>query len=203
MPIQPSKAQPLTNRNTRWWPLLGIFVLALGLRLAYMAQTMHGPLFECFQTDARWHAEWATQIAEGRWHPDRPLFRAPLYPLFLAGIRLVTGEGFLWARIVQHVLGALSCVMVALLGARAFSERVGWVAGTVWRVICPADLLRERTADPVAGANDPPGNAACGRGGGTQASVVQMGGGGTAAWRLCHRATDFSRTGPRDRNSGG
>ena len=137
MQTTPRTVKPPARSVTRWWPLLAVFIVALGLRLGYMAQTMQGPLFDTFLTDARWHAEWATQIAEGRWHPDRPLFRAPLYPLFLAGIRLATGDGFLWARIVQHVLGALSCVMVALLGARVFSERVGWIAGAVCALYVP------------------------------------------------------------------
>ncbi|MBN2445223.1 MAG: glycosyltransferase family 39 protein [Phycisphaerae bacterium] len=137
MPPPPRAAQSRFRRVASWWPLIAIFVAALGLRLVYLAQTAHGPLFDSFHTDARWHSAWAKHIAEGRWNTDRPFFRAPLYPLFLAGAYRITGDSFLGARVLQHVLGALSCALVGLLGARAFNARVGWVAGVICAVYAP------------------------------------------------------------------
>ena len=128
------------DRCGRWTTpglLAAVFVLALSVRLAYMIQTMAGPLFDVPQTDARWHAEWARQIAEGRWSSDKPLFRAPLYPLFLAGAYRLTGDSFTGARVIQHVLGAVSCVLVVLLGRRVFDARVGWIAGVVCALYAP------------------------------------------------------------------
>lgn len=111
------------------WPVLvGVFALALAVRVGYMSQVRASPLFDVHQGDARWHAEWATRIADGTFTDGRPFFRAPLYPFFLAGVYRLSGESFLAAKVLQHVLGAASCVLLFLLARRAFSTTTALIA---------------------------------------------------------------------------
>ncbi len=107
-----------------------IFALALSVRLAWQFETRDSPLYRVPQGDARWHDEWARRIAAGDWTLDRPFFRAPLYPFFLAGI-YAAGGGAETARIVQHGLGAVNSVLIALLAGRLFGRRAGWIAGGI------------------------------------------------------------------------
>jgi hypothetical protein len=55
-------------------------------------------------------------------------YRMPLYPLLLAGIQSLAGNAPRVVAIVQAVIDAGTCTMIAALGA-LISPRVGWVAG--------------------------------------------------------------------------
>lgn len=56
-------------------------------------------------------------------------FRPPGYPLFLGATYAVFGRDFAAARILQMVLDSISVALVALLGFRWHSRRVGLLAG--------------------------------------------------------------------------
>ena len=58
-------------------------------------------------------------------------FRPPGYPLFVAGIYSVFGRDFAAVRLVQMTLDSVSVVLLALLGFRWHSRRVGWIAGVL------------------------------------------------------------------------
>lgn len=57
-----------------------------------------------------------------------PLKRAPLYPVFVAGVVVVFGPSLEAVAAVQHALGLASVVLVYLLGALAFGRPVGLAA---------------------------------------------------------------------------
>lgn len=117
--------------------------------MAYFQTTRDSPLFQTFQMDAEWHAEWARQIAAGHWAQDRPFFRAPLYPFFLAGAYTLTGGSFTGARVVQHLLGAMTCVLVLLVGRRAYGPRAGLIAGLVAAFYGPLMHFENELLTPV------------------------------------------------------
>jgi len=108
-----------------------IFALALGVRLLYMYQTSSSPLFNTFQTDTEWHAQWVQNIVSGQFTEQKPFFRAPLYPYFLAGAYKITGDSFAGARLIQHLLGSISCVLVFLLARRVYDSKVALIAGLI------------------------------------------------------------------------
>ena len=57
------------------------------------------------------------------------LYRAPLYPAFLAAVYALLGKGFAAVRIIQAALGAITCGLVFLLARRLFdSPRAGILA---------------------------------------------------------------------------
>jgi len=131
--------------------LAGVFLLALAVRLTYMWQTAGGPLFHVNQGDARWHDEWARRIASGTLTDGRPFFRAPLYPFFLAGVYRIAGDGPWAARVVQHVLGAASCVLLFLLARRVFSMPVALIASLLTALYGPLMYFEnELLMEPLA-----------------------------------------------------
>ncbi len=124
----------------RSWPsflaLSALFCGAAVLRLVVMLQLRDSPFFDTPLVDAQWHAEWAERLIEGGAAPARPYFRAPLYPLFVAGVHAL-GSSFTAVKVVQHLLGALSCVGVVLLGRRVCGRGPGWIAGIMMAVYGP------------------------------------------------------------------
>ena len=85
-----------------------VIAVALGLRLGYVWSARDNPLFAAPNLDPRLHVEWARAILQGETYQPLPYFRAPLYPVFLAGIYAITGSEFIAPRLVQALLGALS-----------------------------------------------------------------------------------------------
>ena len=58
-------------------------------------------------------------------------FRPPGYPLFIAAIYSVFGRDFAAVRLVQIIVDSASVVLLALLGFRWHSRRIGWIAGVL------------------------------------------------------------------------
>src|SRR5262249_47643124 len=96
------------------------------------------PLFYYLAGDGRTYDEWAQRIAAGDWLGSGVFYQAPLYPYFLAVLQVTFGHN-LWAiRIVQALLGAVSCVLVFLAGEKLFSRAAGIAAGLLLAFYAPA-----------------------------------------------------------------
>jgi len=109
--------------------VLGIFLLALTVRLIYLWQIRSSPFFDMPVADAGWHDSWARSLLQQHWTYGQVFFRAPLYPYFLAAVYALLGQGYLMARVAQAVLGSLSCLLVYALAGRLFSRSVALAAG--------------------------------------------------------------------------
>ncbi|HEX7880879.1 MAG TPA: tetratricopeptide repeat protein, partial [Candidatus Eisenbacteria bacterium] len=123
-----------------------VFIVALVIRLVYLVGYQHNPFFADPQMDALYHDRWAAQIARGDWLGSEVFFRAPLYAYFLGAVYFVSDHSYWFVRIVQAVIGALSCVLVARIGRRLFGPVTGFVAGIMaaflaTSVYYEADLL--------------------------------------------------------------
>ena len=57
--------------------LLGIALIALVVRLAYVWQISHAPFFDLRFGDARAYHEWALRITGGDWLGKRFLYQGP------------------------------------------------------------------------------------------------------------------------------
>ncbi len=108
-----------------------IFLGALALRLLYLYQIQNSPFLNYPQIDALWHHLWAKSIASGNILGDEVFFRAPLYPYFLGLIYSIFGEGPIAPRIIQSILGSLSCVLIYLIALRLFNRRTALMAGII------------------------------------------------------------------------
>lgn len=120
-------------------PLLAVFVLALAVRLYYLAGIEAYPKFELIKNrldDQVVFDQWAKAIVAGErfdysasghefatWAALEPGVypQAPLYPFFVATLYKVFGCRYGAVRAVQMVLGAAACVLLTLL-ARRFLE---------------------------------------------------------------------------------
>ncbi len=107
----------------------GVLLLALAVRLVYLAHSAANPFFAAPVVDAHSYMAQARQLAEGSWVGDKPFWQPPLYPYFLASIYAVSGD-LLWTpRCIQLLLGAASAALVFALGRQVFGTRVGLLAG--------------------------------------------------------------------------
>jgi len=101
----------------------GWFLLALVPRLLYLLeQEAFSPLFYQPLLDEQELVESARALLRGEGFGPEPLFKAPLYPVLLAGVMAATGEAWWFvARLLQHAAGA----GVAALGFVAASKLAG------------------------------------------------------------------------------
>ena len=110
---------------TTRFQILSIFLLALVLRLFYLAAIRDAPYFHTLVIDAFEYDHLATQILRGNWLLDPAVdmyVHGPLYPYLLV---LLKGIGFshLGILLFQAVLGALICVLIHQAFERALHNR--------------------------------------------------------------------------------
>ncbi len=111
--------------------ILGLLVFAFILRFVYLNEIKSSPLFDVPVLDAQYHDQWAQAILKGEDFEKGVFFRAPLYPYFLASVYKVFGHSFYMARLIQFLIGSLSCLLVYLIGKKIFNPRVGRIAGVI------------------------------------------------------------------------
>ncbi|WP_419190185.1 tetratricopeptide repeat protein [Saltatorellus ferox] len=134
-------------RPARTWIVAAlIFGFAAAIRVVYVLALRDHPRFEAPAMDAGYHLAWAKALATGTEFRDGPLFRAPLYPGFLALLWKLTGGSLLGVRIVQALLGGVTAALTYRLGRRVASEAAGRVAGVMvaisWTMVAfDAELL--------------------------------------------------------------
>jgi 4-amino-4-deoxy-L-arabinose transferase-like glycosyltransferase len=126
---------------------LGIFLLALALRLAWISSVDPSPTDGRFD-DSTWYHYSAVGIAEGRgytlWFNSPPFcsdesdvrcspqppptaFWNVGYPLILAALYKVVGPSVLAAKLLNVLLSASTCLLAYVVGTRVFNRRVGLV----------------------------------------------------------------------------
>jgi tetratricopeptide (TPR) repeat protein len=140
-PRRPDKtARPAEPRqNKRFFgPAALVFVVALAVRLLHVWQIRSAPFFTALMGDAHGYDEWARRIAGGEWIGSEVFYQAPLYPYFLGVLYATMGHSLLAVRVVQAVVGSISCLLVALTGQRLFSSRVGLIGGLGLALYAPA-----------------------------------------------------------------
>lgn len=137
---------------------LAVFLLALGLRLAYVEEqerVLQLDVSRLTQTDNHVFAAWARTIAagdllcreqphayhhwtelvapEGRWLEwyggETTFHQAPLYAYLVAAVLAVAGDEHLYIARAQALLSALTCLLTFLLGLRLVGLRAGILAG--------------------------------------------------------------------------
>lgn len=117
---------------------LAVFVLAFGVRLYYLFQVESTPLFYYLIGDARSYDAWAQLLAAGDWLGQGVFYQAPLYPYFLGLLQVVLGRDLWGIRVVQIILGAVSCSLLYWAGRSFFSRKAGIVAGFILSLYAPA-----------------------------------------------------------------
>ncbi|HEY7788981.1 MAG TPA: tetratricopeptide repeat protein [Vicinamibacterales bacterium] len=135
------RSSPSSAGGARLPWLLGIFLLALAVRLLHVWQIHGAAFFDLRLGDAAAYDQWARQIVGGDWIGHDVFYQAPLYPYFLALIYATLGSSVLIVRTVQAVLSAAACALLAHAGWRFFSKRIGLVAGAMLALYPPSIFL--------------------------------------------------------------
>src|SRR5262245_8045191 len=115
-----------------------IFLLADIVRLLYIRDIARAGLSGFLRLDPLYYHEWATRIAGGDWLGRDAFEMSPLYPYTLAAVYRIFGENLTAPRVLQALLGSLTCAGLFLLGRRLFGRAAGAVAGTMLAVYGPA-----------------------------------------------------------------
>lgn len=139
--MEPGSVRKTGRRSGLWADIgfpLAVFLVALSVRLLYLFQIESIPLFYYLGGDARVYDEWAQRIASGDWLGREVFYQAPLYPYFLALLQSVFGHDLWTIRIIQAILGALSCSLLYWVGKSFFSPEAGVVAGFILALYAPA-----------------------------------------------------------------
>jgi 4-amino-4-deoxy-L-arabinose transferase-like glycosyltransferase len=106
-----------------------IFFVALLTRGAFILTQQNGFYFP----DSVQYSQTAVKLlSAGEFGANFGL--APGYPVFLAAVYLLFGEGILAIRVVESFMGACLAVIMAALGRRIGGEIVGGLAGLIWAV---------------------------------------------------------------------
>lgn len=124
------------------WALALVLTLAAGLRgwAAYEYSQAH-PLRDAPTIDEASYDQWAVELSSGDWMGDEVFFQEPLYPYFLGVIYKVFGRDLLICRLIQAVLGVLTCYLVAGLGRRLAGDWAGVLAALLFACLPSAVLM--------------------------------------------------------------
>jgi len=104
---------------------LVVFSLALLLRLGYclsIDKTYLSP------DSSDWESSAFSLLDEGRFNSD---YRGPATTVFLAGIHLAFGRDVVPVRIVQALLGSVTCLLIFSIGTMIFFEEAGFIAAVI------------------------------------------------------------------------
>jgi tetratricopeptide (TPR) repeat protein len=134
--VQPSRDEAWSERGRQI--LLGVGLLALAVRALYLWQIHDAAFFDLRMGDGDVYHRWAQRIAGGDWWGDRVYYQAPLYPYLLALIYRLVGDSPLTVRLVQALMGAGSCVLLAGAARSLFGGRAGLLAGLGLALYPPA-----------------------------------------------------------------
>src|SRR6266850_2015598 len=127
-------------RQRGWTAVLGIWALALCIRCVYQWQMHHAPFFDLRIGDGAAYHLWARRIAEGDWLGTGVFYQAPLYPYFLAAVYRVLDDSATTVRLIQALIGAGSCALIAAAGISLYGRR-GAIAGIGLAIYPPAIFL--------------------------------------------------------------
>lgn len=106
-----------------------ITLSAMVVRLIFLFQFQSSLLFDHHIVDMSFYNREALALLNGENLIDGPFFRAPFYSYFIAALYYIGGKSDWIFRIVQIILGSLSCGLLYLIGRIVFSHRIALIAG--------------------------------------------------------------------------
>jgi len=106
-----------------------VFFAALAWRLLFLARLAKTPFWESFNADAAIYWEWSGAILRHGPVGPNPFFLGPLYPYFLAGLRLALGDSVPAILVSQAVLGAIAATLLSDAARRLTTPGIGLIIG--------------------------------------------------------------------------
>jgi 4-amino-4-deoxy-L-arabinose transferase-like glycosyltransferase len=131
--------------DPRWAFPLCVILLALTVRILFVLEVRHSVIWRVPLVDAQAYDNLAVELSEkgflspypGPGVPFTPYYQPPLYPLLLAVLYRVFGHAVILVKYAQHLLGALSCVLLYFLGKKLFGPKTGLYSGLAMAVTAP------------------------------------------------------------------
>jgi tetratricopeptide (TPR) repeat protein len=120
-----------------------LFLLGLVVRTCFLMEHARSPSFGVPTLDEKYYDEAATILTTGGDLRELRGLKPLLYPMFLAVFYKLGGGGRELAVVAQHLLGVLTGVLAALLGARLFRHRLCGLAGGALFLLAPVPLCFE------------------------------------------------------------
>ncbi len=120
------------KRVKPWLPAIGIFCLALLVRVIYNNTVAHDyyPLHDSF-----FYQEAGLHLLNEHCFcvdPHTPTVeRAPLWPFIIAGLSIIFGPSDYFARLFLCLVGSGTCVLIYLFARDLFGRRIGVLAGVI------------------------------------------------------------------------
>ncbi|MBN1593236.1 MAG: glycosyltransferase family 39 protein [Candidatus Coatesbacteria bacterium] len=113
-------------------------IIALVIRLFYLIGASDSFIAKLIVCDSKFYLWRTSQILGGDIFPSEAFRLSPLYPYLLAIVFFFTGvtEPYI-VKLLQAVLGSLSCGMTYLIAARLFGKRAGIAAGVLYLLSGP------------------------------------------------------------------
>ncbi len=111
------------------WLVLIIFFVALLPRL-YLAISSR----QVFESDSTYYNSLAENIVAGKGFSEQgklTTFKEPFYPYFLASVYYIFGENYTVVKVIQAVLGALTCVIIFLIAKRLFDTKAAIISALI------------------------------------------------------------------------
>lgn len=153
----------LAGPNTTWrtcnWraALLAVFLVAIAARIVSVREIRDIGFFHVPLSDALVYVERAAGILVGDWLGPADFIHAPLYAYMLAAVRAVGFDSLVAPRMMQALLGAMSCVLLMAMSRRALSqvrgcEAIAIATGLIFALYPPAifyDGLIQKTSTVV------------------------------------------------------
>jgi tetratricopeptide (TPR) repeat protein len=113
-----------------------VFLLALALRLAYLAEARDSVFFRALGLDAKYYDDEALRILSGTL-PAEPFFMGPLYAYFLAFVYRIAGHSYDAVRVLQALMGAATALAAARIGTLLAGRTAGLLAGLLVAIYPP------------------------------------------------------------------
>ncbi len=110
------------GRAQRYGVPFAIFSVSLVLRVAYLWGASSGPFFESGGVDSSTYMQRAFEGLGSNWPGEFAFDQPPLYPLWLAAIGEIFGQTPWALKLVQSVIGSITCVLVYFIGRSVFRD---------------------------------------------------------------------------------
>lgn len=114
-----------------------VFLLAIFVRGLYLYESSDNPTFLVPIVDSFRYDMMARRLAASGEITQEFFWQHLFYPLFLGGVYRLSDCSIVTAKVVQMLLGGLTCVMVYLLGSRIFGRLAGVIGGCVTALYMP------------------------------------------------------------------
>jgi tetratricopeptide (TPR) repeat protein len=130
------KGEKTSAAKSLWLIPIGIFCCALLIRLIFLVENRNVPFFNYRGIDASSYHRMAVGFVDGTWPDGRVFIWPPLYPLFLSLLYKTIGQNATVVKMLQAMLGSVSCMLVYFIARTIFNGRFVPIAAAIICCLC-------------------------------------------------------------------